>query len=134
MDVSPYTETIDTDSRRHEAYYSQFQIFELDRLAQSLTFTVEIDWALESDGTIDAQWGDDLKPNLASHAERVAKRSVSNSESSFGAICQVISDGTIRKRKAMNGALPFRKAGCVSRLGLVRTRSELGCSRRSKAA
>jgi hypothetical protein len=91
-DVSPHTETIDTDSRRHEAYYSQFQIFELDRLAQSLTFTVEIDWALESDGTIDARWGDDLKPNLSSYAERVAKDGLSDSESSFGAICQVISD------------------------------------------
>jgi hypothetical protein len=95
---------------------------------------VEIDWALERDGTIDAQWVDDLKPNLVSHAERVARRSVSNSESSFGAICQIISDRYYPETQSENGALPFRKAGYIFAIELVRTRSQLGCSRRRKSS
>jgi hypothetical protein len=91
-DVSPHTETIDTDARRHEAYFSQFQVFELDRLTQSLTVAVDIEWALEADGTIDASWGDELKPNLSSHAERMAKLRVWDAEASIGIICQIVSD------------------------------------------
>jgi hypothetical protein len=53
-DASPHATTIDSEPRRHEAFYSQFQIFEIDRLIQSLTVTVEIEWALENDGTINA--------------------------------------------------------------------------------
>jgi hypothetical protein len=91
-DVSPHTETIDTDVRRHEAYFSQFQIFELDRLTQSLTVAVDIEWALEADGTIDASWGDELKPNLSSHAERMANLRVWDAEAAIGIICQIVSD------------------------------------------
>jgi phage tail protein X len=91
-DESPHTETIDTDSRRHEAYYSQFQISQLDLLIRSLTVTVEIEWALEDDGTIDTSWGDQLKPNLSSLAASVSPRVVSDSELSLVVACQVISD------------------------------------------
>jgi hypothetical protein len=91
-DASTLTETIDTEPRRHEAFYSQFQIFELDQLIQSLTVTVHVEWALENDGTIDTSWGDELKPNLSSVAASAAKRVWSDNELSFSTICQVISD------------------------------------------
>jgi phage tail protein X len=90
--ASPHTETIDTEPRRHEAFYSQFQIFELDHLIQSLTVTVEVEWALENDGTIDTAWGDKLKLNLSSVAASAAKRGLSDNGLTFGTICQVISD------------------------------------------
>jgi hypothetical protein len=47
LNASPHTDTIDTEPRRHEAFYSQFQIFELDQLIKSLTVTAEVEWALE---------------------------------------------------------------------------------------
>lgn len=90
--ASPHTETIDTEPRRHEAFYSQFQIFELGQLIQSLTVTVEVEWALENDGTIDTSWGNKLKPNLSSVAANAAKRVLSNNGVTFSTICQVISD------------------------------------------
>jgi len=88
----PHIETIDFEAQRHEAYFSQFQLLELDRLLQSLTVTVEVEWALEDDGTVNAGWGDDLKPNLSSFARRVAESGLQNDLASIGAICQLISD------------------------------------------
>jgi phage tail protein X len=91
-DASTHSETIDTDPRRHEAYYSQFQIFQLDLLIRSLTATVEIEWALGDDGTPDPSWGDWLKPNFAAFAARVAAQSASGDELALAVVCQVISD------------------------------------------
>ncbi|WP_426409230.1 TOPRIM nucleotidyl transferase/hydrolase domain-containing protein [Bradyrhizobium ganzhouense] len=83
--------TIDTEMRRHEAYYSQFQIFELDRLLRSMTGTVELEWALREDGSIDPEWGDQLGPNLATAATHMAGTD-RTSDSMVGTLCQIISD------------------------------------------
>ena len=64
-ETSPHSATIDTEPKRHECYYSQFQIFELEHLLRILTVTVEIEWALRDDGSIDPAWGDQLKSNLS---------------------------------------------------------------------
>jgi hypothetical protein len=92
LNASPHTETIDTEPRRHEAFYSRLQIFELDQLIKSLTVTVEVEWALERDGTIDTSWRNELKPNLSSVAANAAKRVLSSNGLTFSTICQVISD------------------------------------------
>jgi hypothetical protein len=84
--------TIDTDPRRHEAYYSQFQIFELEYLLRRLTATVQIEWALRDDGKIDPEWGDQLKPDLSELAAHTARADAPDAESKLSTICQVISD------------------------------------------
>lgn len=89
---SPHSTTIDTELRRHECYYSQFQIFELEHLLRALTATVEIEWALSDDATIDPEWGDQLKSNLSEYAARVVARETLVSGVEIGAICQVVSD------------------------------------------
>ena len=114
-DASPHTKTVDTEPRRHEAFYSQFQIFEIDRLIESLTVMVEVEWALKDDGTVDASWGDKLKPNLSSVAESVAKSARSDTAATFSTCCQVISDryypktqGDERHITVSEGGLYFR--------------------------
>jgi hypothetical protein len=89
---SPHSAMIDTELRRHECYYSQFQILELEHLLRALTATVEIEWALRDDGSIDPEWGDQLKANLSACAARVVTRDSPVSDIEIGAICQVISD------------------------------------------
>jgi hypothetical protein len=90
--TSPHAATIDTDARRHEAYYSQFQIFELEYLLSALTATVHIEWALRNDGSIDPVWGDRLKPELSELAGHIAKTFAPNSANEISVICQIISD------------------------------------------
>ena len=92
IEPSPHSATIDTELRRHECYYSQFQILELEHLLRALTATVEIEWALRDDGSIDPEWGDQLKPNLSQFAAGVVTRDSPVSDIEIGAICQVISD------------------------------------------
>lgn len=89
---SPHAATVDTDPRRHEAYYSQFQAFELDNLLRPLTAIVHIEWALRDDGTIDPAWGDQLKPNLSEFAANIARHRTPNPDRDLSALCQIISD------------------------------------------
>lgn len=89
---SSHAATIDTDARRHEAYYSQFQIFELELLLSALTATVNIEWALRPDGSIDPDWGDNLKPQFSEFAVEIAKTFASNSANEISVISQIISD------------------------------------------
>ncbi|MBK3665084.1 hypothetical protein JJE66_28110 [Bradyrhizobium diazoefficiens] len=89
--TTPHRATIDTEPERHEAYYSQFQLFELDELLTYLTATVQLEWALSDDGTIDPDWGDNLKPDLSDVAAQVA-RYARPSEPPISMICQIISD------------------------------------------
>ena len=89
--TSPHAATIDTEPWRHEAYYSQFQIFELEYLLRPLTATVQIEWALRDDGTIDHTWGDRLRSDLSELAAHIA-RDAPVSGTALGVICQVISD------------------------------------------
>lgn len=84
----PHRATIDTEPERHEAYYSQFQLFELDGL---LTYLTAIEEALREDGTIDPDWGDFLKPNLLALATQVA-RHATPADPPISLICQIISD------------------------------------------
>lgn len=114
-DISPHAETIDSEPRRHEAFYSQFQIFELDRLVKSLTVTVEVEWALKNDSTIDATWGESLKKNLSAIAQDIARFAPSPTEPTFGIICQIISDryyprtqSDERRILVSDGGLEFR--------------------------
>jgi hypothetical protein len=90
--ASPHATTIDTDARRHEAYYSQFQIFELEPLLSALTAAANIEWALREDGSIDPEWGDRLKPQLSEFAAHIAKTFSSNSANEISVVCQIISD------------------------------------------
>jgi hypothetical protein len=89
--IAPHRATIDTEPERHEAYYSQFQLFELDNLLTYLTATVQLEWALSEDGTIDPDWGDNLKPNLSAVAAEVA-RHARPGDAPISMICQIISD------------------------------------------
>jgi phage tail protein X len=91
-ETSPHSATIDTEPRRHECYYSQFQIFELEHLLRALTASVEIEWALRDDGSIDPAWGDQLKSNLSEFAAHVVRRDTPVVDTEMSAICQVISD------------------------------------------
>jgi hypothetical protein len=91
-EASPHVATIETEPRRHECYYSQFQIFELDDLLRPLTATVELEWALRNDGSIDPAWGDQLRSNLSGFAARVTRRDTPVADPDIGAICQIISD------------------------------------------
>src|SRR5258705_3280883 len=90
--ISPHATTIDTDPRRHEAYYSQFQAFEVDYLLRPLTATVHIEWALRDDGTIDPAWGDQLKPNLSEFAANIARQRTQNPDRELSTLCQIVSD------------------------------------------
>jgi len=91
-DISPHSVSIDTEPRRHEAYYSQFQIVELDHVVQQLTPTVEIEWAVQDDGTTDSSWGDQLKSNFSTFARNAVRRTRGGSADAVGTLCQVISD------------------------------------------
>lgn len=88
----PHSATIETEPQRHECYYSQFQIFELEHLLRALTATVEIEWALCDDGSIDPAWGGQLRSNLSEHAAHVVRRDTPVADTEMGAICQIISD------------------------------------------
>lgn len=50
VETSPHAASIDTDGRRHEAYYSQFQIDNLAAWITQFTVTVETEWAIEEGG------------------------------------------------------------------------------------
>jgi hypothetical protein len=89
--TSIHAATIDTEPRRHRCYYSQFQIFELEHLLTALTATVEIEWALLEDGSIDPAWGDQLRSDLSQIAARTS-RIMPTADIEVSAICQVISD------------------------------------------
>src|SRR5258705_444212 len=90
--ISPHATTIDPDPRPHEAYYSQFQAFEVDYLLRPLTATVHIEWALRDDGTIDPAWGDQLKPNLSEFAANIARQRTQNPDRELSTLCQIVSD------------------------------------------
>ncbi|MGL4557725.1 MAG: hypothetical protein ACRCV5_09490, partial [Afipia sp.] len=90
--TSPHAATIDSEPRRHEAYYSQFQAFELEYLLRPLTATVQIEWAVREDGTIDPAWGERLRPELGELAAHITKRDGPSRDAKLSAICQLISD------------------------------------------
>jgi hypothetical protein len=56
------------------------------------TIAVDIERALEAAGSIDASWGDELKADLSSNADRMAKLRVLDAEAAIGIICQIVSD------------------------------------------
>jgi hypothetical protein len=90
--TSSHAATIDTEPERHEAYYSQFQIVELEYLLSGMTATVNIEWALRPDGAIDTEWGDNLKPQLSKFAAQVATTFAASPVADISTVCQVISD------------------------------------------
>jgi hypothetical protein len=107
-ETSPHSATIEAEPRRHECYYSQFQIFELDHLLQALTATVEIEWALRDDGSIDSGWGDQLRSNLSEHSACVVRRDTPVADIEISAICQIISDRYYPKTQGDEPTSPSR--------------------------
>lgn len=64
----PHSETIDTDPARHEAFYSQFQIYPLHHVTTALTLHTQLEWAVEPDGSLNANWGDRSKDQSGQYA------------------------------------------------------------------
>jgi hypothetical protein len=114
-DASPHMASLETESRRHEAYYSPFQIAEVDRLVQQLTASVEIEWAVEDDGTASRTWGDRLKPNLSKVALETVKRGHSDSIQSLAVLCQLISDRYYPKTQSDERHITLREGGLFFR-------------------
>lgn len=64
--------TIDTLPKQHEAYYSRFQILSLDRVANMLTMSVQLEWATSPDGTPNTKWSPRLRHNAGTWGHRAA--------------------------------------------------------------
>jgi hypothetical protein len=114
-DVSPHIASLETEPQRHEAYYSPFQITELDRLVQQLTVSVEIEWAVEDDGAASATWGDGLKPNLSEMALDTVKRGHAGNVHSLAVLCQLISDRYYPKTQSDERHITLREGGLLFR-------------------
>ena len=114
-DASPHMATLETEARRHEAYYSLFQVAELDRLIEQLTATVEIEWAVEDDGTASPTWGDRLKPNLSEVALQTVKRGHADNIHSLAVLCQLISDRYYPRTQSDERHITLREGGLFFR-------------------
>lgn len=89
---SQHDAEIDTDPRRHEAYYSVFQIWELVWRLSSLTYTVSVESALNPDGTPSTNL-DDLAERLAARAKAaVDAKDQPRFRRPYGLFAQLISD------------------------------------------
>lgn len=83
---------IDTDPRRHEAYYSEFQIWDLIWVLSLLTVTVSAENTLNGDGT-PGDNHENLAENIAEMAaDAVAHRNVPRFRTAYGLFAQLISD------------------------------------------
>lgn len=92
-DSPEHANSVETEARRHEAFYSQFQVYELDDLVSWLSPTVETEWAIGDDGNPVPEWGEKLQENLTQVAVRVFNaRLHPNFRQVLGSLCQVISD------------------------------------------
>ena len=65
--------TIDTESERHEAFYSRFQIWPLARVASALTMTVQLEWATNADGSPNTGWSPHLRKRAGHWGRQAAK-------------------------------------------------------------
>jgi phage tail protein X len=114
VEASPHMSSIDTESRRHEAYYSQFQFAELNNLINFLTPTVQVEWALEDDGTISTTWGDKLKPNLSTVAAHVVNsRRAGSIDHELALISQFISDRYYPKTQGDERHISVSESGLI---------------------
>jgi hypothetical protein len=112
-DDNSHAQTIDTDPDRHEAYYSLFQIYELQWLTSQLTPTVHVEWAVEDNGSLATEWGTNLREQLGELADRVMKaRGKLGPRQVLGPLCQLISDRyypktqTDKRRVTFTAGLP----------------------------
>lgn len=69
---SPHEATIDALARQHEAYYSQFQVHPLERVAMSMVVTVQTAWTVLPDGSIDPKYGRRLRKLITESGHRRA--------------------------------------------------------------
>lgn len=89
---SPHDNEIEADPERFEAYYSEFQIWDLRWVLSSLNITVSADNALNGDGTRNdnhKNLAEDIA-ELAMHA--IARRNLPNFRTAYGLFAQMISD------------------------------------------
>jgi hypothetical protein len=116
VEASPHSASIDTEPWRHEAYYSCFQLAQLSSIVPSLTPTVQVEWALEDDGSVSTVWGDKLKSNLSAIAADMVNSRHGESGHKLAIVCQLISDryypktqGDERHISISDGGLTFPK-------------------------
>lgn len=64
--------TIDTESERHEAYYSRFQIWPLDHVVKQLTMNVQLEWATNEDGSPNTGWSPRLRQRIGDYGRQAA--------------------------------------------------------------
>jgi phage tail protein X len=114
VEASAHTSSIETEPRRHEAYYSQFQFAELSNLITFLTASVQTEWALEDDGTVSATWGDNLKRTLSMTATHIANSSrEGNIDHELALISQFISDRYYPKTQTDERHISVSEAGLI---------------------
>jgi hypothetical protein len=90
---SQHVDSLDTDHKRYDAFYSQFQVEELHNLLQALTLRVEMEFALEDDGiTPSGRTGSHKAWMVEGVRHLVAHRTDVHDDKVLGPLCQLISD------------------------------------------
>ena len=90
---SPWLDTLNSEPRRHEAYYSQFQIFVLDHLLRRLTFHVQMEWSVADDGHSEVNREKERHAFTLETTRHLIERKGETSDFDLiAALCQFISD------------------------------------------
>jgi len=90
---SPRLDSLKSEPRRHEAYYSQFQILALDHLLRELTLRVQMEWSVADDGHSEAKRDNDRDAFMLETTRHLIERKGGPSNLDLiAALCQLISD------------------------------------------
>jgi len=89
---SPHATSIDTEQRRHIAYYSQFQIRSLSFLISSLTLHVHMEGVIEDDGKTPSNFNDNRDWMLKHVQHLIEAEKPTGAREDTALLCQIISD------------------------------------------
>ncbi|HLO75370.1 MAG TPA: TOPRIM nucleotidyl transferase/hydrolase domain-containing protein [Magnetospirillum sp.] len=114
--ASSHMESIETESRRHEAYFSRFQIYDLDFLLNSLTLHVQMEWSLGDDGSPAKRRTAYNNASMAKHVKDIIETLRDGRHGDIAAaLCQLVSDRyfpktqTDERRITLSSSLDFHK-------------------------